>query len=126
MHVASEIFSCFSLPNILCIGIDIFKNTTKYLIKQTEDKIVKHIPYRTNICCRTKLSTFWLGVKNFVRQKFYPIFQYKSQEKIGQNCRNFSLVSKILSNEIFCPTKFRSIRYYIMLFSCFMCDKLVE
>ena len=38
--------------------------------------------------------------KHFVRQKFCPIFQYKSQVKIGQNCRNFGLVSKILSDEI--------------------------
>ena len=43
--------------------------------------------------------------KHFVRRKFCPIFQYKSQVKIGQNCRNFVLVSKILSDEIFCLTK---------------------
>ena len=28
------------------------------------------------------------------------IFQYKSQAKIGQNCRNFGWLSKILSDEI--------------------------
>ena len=46
--------------------------------------------------------------KNFVRRKFCPIFQYKSQAKIGQKCRNFGLVSKILSDEIFCPSKILS------------------
>ena len=46
--------------------------------------------------------------KDFVRRKFCPIFQYKSQAKIGQKCRNFGLVSKILSDEIFCPSKILS------------------
>ena len=46
--------------------------------------------------------------KDFVRRKFCPIFQYKSQVKIGQNCRNFDLLSKILSDEIFCPSKILS------------------
>ena len=47
-------------------------------------------------------------MKNIVRRKFCPIFQYKSQAKIGQNCRIFGLVSKILSDEIFCPSKILS------------------
>ena len=46
--------------------------------------------------------------KHFVRRKFCPIFQYESQVKIGQNCRNFGLVSNILSDEIFCPSKILS------------------
>ena len=46
--------------------------------------------------------------KHFVRRKFCPIFQYNSQVKIGQNCRNFGLVSKILSDKIFCPSKILS------------------
>ena len=46
--------------------------------------------------------------KNSVRRNFCPIFKYKSQAKIGQNCRNFGLVSKILSSRIFCPTKILS------------------
>ena len=36
------------------------------------------------------------------------MFQYKSQVKIGQKCRNFALVSKILSDEIFYPSKILS------------------
>ena len=70
------------------------------------------IPYRTKIR-RPKLSKFRLVVGNFVRRKFCPIFQYQIQEKIGQNCRNFGLLSKILSHKIFCPTKFCPIRYFI-------------
>ena len=46
--------------------------------------------------------------KNFVRRKFFPMFQYKSEAKIGQKCRNFALLSKILSDEIFCPSKILS------------------
>ena len=46
--------------------------------------------------------------KNCVRRKFCPMFQYKSQTKIGHKCRNFGLVSKILSDEIFCPSKILS------------------
>ena len=46
--------------------------------------------------------------KTFVRRKFCPMFQDKSQAKIGQKCRNFGLVSKILSDEIFCPSKILS------------------
>ena len=46
--------------------------------------------------------------KHFVRRKFCPKFQYKSQIKNGQNCRNFGLVSNILSDEIFCPSKILS------------------
>ena len=57
---------------------------------------------------RTKLSKFRLGVKSFVRRKFCPMFQYKTQAKIGQKCRNFCLVSKILSDEMFCPSKILS------------------
>ena len=68
--------------------------------KNSSDKIVETLTW-----CRKFCST-----KNFVRRKFYPIFQCKSQEKIGQNCRNFGLVSKILPVEIFCP-----IRYSIFL-----------
>ena len=64
-------------------------------------------PYRTKIR-RTKLSKFRLGFEHFVRRKFCPIFQYKSQAKIGQNCRKFSLVSKILTDEIFWLSKILS------------------
>ena len=46
--------------------------------------------------------------KRFVRRKFCPIFQYKSQAKIGQNYRNFGLVSKVLSDKKFCPSKIQS------------------
>ena len=38
--------------------------------------------------------------KNFVRRKCCPLFQYKSKAKIRQNCRNFGLKFKILSDEI--------------------------
>ena len=51
------------------------------------------VPYRTKIR-RSKVSKFQLGIENFVRRKFCPVFQYKSQAKIGQNCQNFGLVSK--------------------------------
>ena len=43
----------------------------------------------------------FVQTKNFVCRKFCPIFQYK----IGQICRNFGLVSTILSDKLFCPTK---------------------
>ena len=67
------------------------------------------VPYRTKIR-RTKLSKFRPCIENFVRRKILSVenfVQYfiKSQAKIGQNCRNFGLVSKILSDKIFCPTK---------------------
>ena len=41
-------------------------------------------------------------------EKFCPIFQNKSQAKIGQNCRNFGLVSKFLSDDIICSTNILS------------------
>ena len=48
---------------------------------------------------------------------------YKSQAKIGQNCRNFGSVSKVLSDEIFCPPKFCPIRYHFALKSYPEVDK---
>ena len=62
------------------------------------DKIVK-----ISALCRKFCQT-----KNFVHRKFCSIFQCKSRAKIGQKCRNFGLVSKLLSDEIFCPTKLLS------------------
>ena len=64
--------------------------------KNSSDKIVK-----ISAWCRKFCPT-----KNFVRRKFCPMFQYKSQAKIGQKCRNFGRVSKILSDEIFCPIRY--------------------
>ena len=58
--------------------------------KNSSHKIVEMSEWCWNFC----------PTKNFVRQKYCPIFQYKSQAKIGKNCRNFGLVSKILSDEI--------------------------
>ena len=66
--------------------------------KNSSDKIVEISALCWKFC----------PTKNFVRRKFCPMFQYKSQAKIGQKCRNFSLVSKILSDEIFCPSKILS------------------
>ena len=71
-------------------GIVAFVTECTLSDKNSSDKIVE-----ISAWCRKFCPT-----KNFVRQKFYPMFQYKSQAKIGQICRNFSLVSKILSDEI--------------------------
>ena len=65
------------------------------LDKNSTDKIVE-----ISAWCQRFFPT-----KSFVRRKFCLIFQYKSQAKIGQNCRNFGLVSillftKLLSDEI--------------------------
>ena len=68
--------------------------------KNSSDKIVEISACRK--FCPTKI---WSDEKNCVRRKFCPMFQYKSQAKIGQNRRNFGLVSKILFDQIFCPTK---------------------
>ena len=59
--------------------------------KNSSDKCVEILAWFRNFC----------PTNHFVRRKLCPIFPYKSQAKIGQNCRNFSLVSKILSNENF-------------------------
>ena len=63
--------------------------------KNSSDKSVEISAWCRKLC----------PTKHFVRRKFCPIFQYNSQVKIGQNCPNFDLVSKILSDEIFCQTK---------------------
>lgn len=62
--------------------------------KNSSEKIVE-----ISTWCRKFCPT-----KYFVRQKFCPMFQ----AKIGQKCRNFGLVSKIFSDEIFCPSKILS------------------
>ena len=64
--------------------------------KNSSDKIVEISAWCQKLC----------PTKSFVRRKFCPIFQYKSQAKIGQNCRNFGLVSKILSVENFVRRNF--------------------
>ena len=67
-------------------------------VRQKSDKIVE-----IRALCRKVCPT-----KNFVRRIFCPILQYKSQTNVGQHCRNFGLMSKILSDEIFCPKKILS------------------
>ena len=66
-------------------------------------KTKDRLPCRTKIL-RTKLSKYLPGVKNIV----CLTFQYKSHTKIGQKCRIFGSVSKILSDTIFCETKILS------------------
>ena len=81
-----------------------FKTVWSQFYKSTlSDKNSSDKSVEISACCRKFCPT-----KHFVRRKFCPIFQYKSQVKIGQNCRNFGLVSKILSDEIFCPSKILS------------------
>ena len=56
------------------------------------------------------MSKFQLGVENFVRRNVLSVenFVQYFNTKIGQNCRNFGLVSKVFSDEIFCPLKILS------------------
>ena len=74
--------------------------TFKYTLldKKSSDKTVEIYAWCRKFC----------PTKNFVCRKFCPIFQYKSQAKIGQNYRHFALLSKILSDEKFCPSKILS------------------
>ena len=70
------------------------------------------IPYRK------KLPKNWLSAENFVHREFFSAkkfvrgnilsaeIQNQWQIFIWQNCRNFELVSNILSTEIFFPPKF--------------------
>ena len=85
-NVLSESFmtECCCSLNDLKFGQDTLSD------KNSSDKSVE-----ISAWCRKFCPT-----KHFVRRKFCPIFQYKSQVEIGQNCRNFGLVSKILSDEI--------------------------
>ena len=70
------------------------------------------IPYRTKIR-RTKVSKFWLGVKNFVRRKIFSVeifFQYfntKVRQKSDKSVEIWAWCRK------FCPTKFCSIGYVV-------------
>ena len=89
------------------------KTIKQQLNKHLNDTTWIRIPYRTKIR-RTKVSKFQLSVENFVRrnilsvENFVQYLNTKVRKKIGQNCRNFGLVSKILSDEILCPSKILS------------------
>ena len=97
-----RLFSIYMYRNDVCSNLIIGHNLSighnTLSDKNSSDKIVE-----ISAWCRKFCPT-----KNFVRRKFCPMFQYKSQAKIGQKCRNFGLVSKILSDEIFCPSKILS------------------
>ena len=51
--------------------------------KNSSHKIVEILTWRQKFC----------PTKTFVRRKFCPILQNKTQAKIGKNCRNLGLVS---------------------------------
>ena len=78
------------------LSVENFVQCFNTKVRQKSDKSVE-ISARCRKFCLTK---------HFVRRKFCSIFQYKSQVKIGQNCRNFGLVSKILSGENFVRRNF--------------------
>ena len=82
------------------------------LIFETWSRNIWHYPIGQKFVGQDCRNFGWrrkfCSTKSFVRRKFRPIFEYKSQTKIRQNCWNFSLVSKILSDEITCPTKILS------------------
>ena len=83
-----------------------FCPTTNFVRRKfCPSKTLSNISIQKSSKNREKLSKFGLGVENFDRREFCLKFQYKSQEKIGQKCRNLVLVSKILSDEIFCSMK---------------------
>ena len=51
------------------------------------------------VCVRNKDS----GRSHIWSVNHYRILYLIGQKFVGQNCRNFDLVSKVLSNEKFCP-----------------------
>ena len=97
-----RLFSIYMYRNDVCSNLIIGHNLSighnTLSDKNSSDKIVEISSWCRKFC----------PTKNFVRRKFCPMFQYKSQAKIGQKCRNFGLVSKILSDEKFCPSKILS------------------
>ena len=96
----------FVWRNILSVENFVQYFNTK--VRQRSHKIVEILAWCRKFC----------PTKNFVRRKLCPMFQYKSQVKIGKKCGNFGLVSKILSDEIFCPSK--------ILFDEILSDKVYQ
>ena len=82
----------FVLRNILSVENFVQYFNTK--VRQKSDKTVEISAWFRKFC----------PTKNFVRRKFCPMFQYKSQAKIGQKCKKYRKFcpTKILSEEIIC------------------------
>ena len=70
----------------------------------TQVKVEQRKMKREMIVLRESIKPALKDIKSQVRRLWYLM----GQKFVGQNCRNFGLVSKILPDEIFCPSKILS------------------